>query len=630
MKKIHFFLIVIFLHFIPKNVDATNYYFSGKGKDTNNGLSTSTPWKNISKVNNIHFHPGDSVLLQGGSSFSGYIWLQAEDSGNALHPVVFSTYGTGRANINAGNSFGLYAYNVSGFEIYNINFVGSGPWMNTSGGIIFYADSIGNIKFKHLKIQNVDVHGFGKEGITLGSYNKNTGFGDVFLDHLNVYDNKNAGILSYSESYLYRKAHLNFNITFCNVYNNRGDSTYLTNHTGDGIVIGGCTGVTISNCVAHDNGGQCYCKTAGPAGIWVYECDSAAIRYCESYHNQRKGGVDGDGFDLDIYTSNSVMEYNYSHDNEGVGYLLTSWTNDTTHQKNAIRYNVGQNNGDGILLYGPFFNEEIYNNTIYSAERNPIYGFKIDHGFWALNFGFPSNYSRNIFVRNNIFYMHGNVNAVEIDAKQTKGDSNVFFQGNVYYNDSGNLTYIQNNITYKSLSAWRNATVQEIIKTDTLGWEMNPLLKAAGKGLTIGNTTNLNSLIAYQIFDSSAIIGLGLNMDSILSITNVLDYFNDTLSLHSKFTPGAHEPQIKSIKTPLESINNFNEHFEIYPNPGFDILTLKGQNSNNQIVKIVNNLGQALFIKNFNGTINIPVSNLKSGLYFIEVDGKMVGKWMKL
>ena len=41
----------------------TVYYVSNSGSDSNNGTSTSTPWKTIAHVDAHTFNPGDSVLF---------------------------------------------------------------------------------------------------------------------------------------------------------------------------------------------------------------------------------------------------------------------------------------------------------------------------------------------------------------------------------------------------------------------------------------------------------------------------------------------------------------------------------------------------------------------------------------
>ena len=49
----------------------TTYYVSPSGNDGAAGTSPSTAWKTTNKVNSTTFSAGDSVLFEGGQSFSG-------------------------------------------------------------------------------------------------------------------------------------------------------------------------------------------------------------------------------------------------------------------------------------------------------------------------------------------------------------------------------------------------------------------------------------------------------------------------------------------------------------------------------------------------------------------------------
>ena len=84
--------------------------------------------------------------LPGARVSSGTINFTATDVGTVAKPITVSSYGTGRATINAGSGNGLYAYNCSGIVISNINFVGSGSTVNTKDGIMFYADLANSAK----------------------------------------------------------------------------------------------------------------------------------------------------------------------------------------------------------------------------------------------------------------------------------------------------------------------------------------------------------------------------------------------------------------------------------------------------------------------------------------------------
>ena len=48
----------------------TTYYLNAlNGNDTLNGLSTSTPWQTIDKINTITLYPGDRVRFCSGQTF---------------------------------------------------------------------------------------------------------------------------------------------------------------------------------------------------------------------------------------------------------------------------------------------------------------------------------------------------------------------------------------------------------------------------------------------------------------------------------------------------------------------------------------------------------------------------------
>ena len=65
------------------------YYVAASGNDNNNGLSIQTAWHSPGRINTIDFKPGDSILFEGGTVFTGTIKLTPDDNGSAVKPVVF-------------------------------------------------------------------------------------------------------------------------------------------------------------------------------------------------------------------------------------------------------------------------------------------------------------------------------------------------------------------------------------------------------------------------------------------------------------------------------------------------------------------------------------------------------------
>jgi len=74
--------------------------------------------------------------------------FDASDSGTSAYPVTVGSWGPGRATINARDGIGLWAGNVSGFAVDNLNFTGSwnastGSGSNAGVGIDF-ANTLAN------------------------------------------------------------------------------------------------------------------------------------------------------------------------------------------------------------------------------------------------------------------------------------------------------------------------------------------------------------------------------------------------------------------------------------------------------------------------------------------------------
>ncbi len=87
-------ILVVFLVAITLAGNATIYYISSSGNDSNSGTSSDKPWKTLSKVNNFSFKPGDQILFKKGDAWTGTITVTT--SGTSSSPIVFGAYGTGQ------------------------------------------------------------------------------------------------------------------------------------------------------------------------------------------------------------------------------------------------------------------------------------------------------------------------------------------------------------------------------------------------------------------------------------------------------------------------------------------------------------------------------------------------------
>jgi hypothetical protein len=114
----------------------------------------------------------------------------------------------------------------------------------------------------------------------------------------------------------------------------------------------------VEDCRAHDNGSHNTAHASGPAGIWASGSRRVAIRRCESFRNRTAAATDGGGFGLDGGVSDSVLEDNFSHDNDGPGFLLAQYYGAAPFHGNRVCGNISEDdarrNDNGALhLWSP-------------------------------------------------------------------------------------------------------------------------------------------------------------------------------------------------------------------------------------------------------------------------------------
>lgn len=491
-------VLLILLLFITSR--AATYYFSPSGNDqTNSGTTLASPWRSIDKLNTIDLNPGDVVLFEGGITFTGSIYLETTDMGTSTQPIVVSSYGTGRAVINAGTLSGLYAENTGGIEIRAIDFIAGSN--NTYPGIFFYTDRT-DINMNHVIIEDVDVSGFYDYGVTIGADQAaaTKGFSNVLINRVMAHDNQNGGIATYGGGGSVIN-HSNIKIANSKAYNNRGILNAASN-TGSGIFISSAENSLIDSCEAYNNGENNTFSGGGPVGIWLFQARNSIIQNSIS-HDNRSQTLDGGGFDLDNACQNCIIQYCFSYNNDGAGYLMANYGSADIYSGNILRYNISENDGQnlnaaGIIAWGPASGTgevkdcQIYNNTIYIFQT----GVFIDN----VNFS-------NVKVNNNIFYSPAGTTFVKGAVDTVK----VQFLQNDYFSLNGTPVFTWNNANYTSLAAWIAATGQERSNGTDYGLEADPALTIPGGGRE-----------GYRLNANSPMIDAGLNLVN----TGDRDFYN--------------------------------------------------------------------------------------------------------
>lgn len=518
------------------------YFVSPAGNDNATGMSPLDPWKSINKVNSTILKPGDKVLFEGGYEFPGNLYLDSQDANDPLNPVTIASYGTGKATIKAGNSFGIFAYNTAGISIDNLIVAGSGINTNTDSGILFYNDYLNNVKLDGIQITNSEVFGFKKSGIEIGAWNSgsvnnNSGYKNVLIENNKVHDILDRGITSYGNFSASKTgyAHSNIVVRSCEVFNilgyNKGE------HSGNGIILADVQNSVIEYCTAYNSGGGNTFSGGGPVGIWYWDADQVTIQYNEVY-GMKSGTKDGGGFDLDGGVTNGVMQYNYSHDNYGAGYLIGQFEGARPMANITVRYNISENdaatNGGSVYLFNGGSTSAmkdiyVYNNTFFIS-KNSSAAIKVLE--WK-------TINNNINFYNNILSAHNGAKLISVPAGYSAS-----FKGNLYNSpDTFSINYQGNN--YNSLADFQ-VTGQEKENQVPVGYQGDPKLTNAGFGGTIGFKNSLHTLSAYLLQADSPAINAGITLSR---DTGNSDFYGNNLSQGITKDIGAHENLASSTKS---------------------------------------------------------------------------------
>jgi hypothetical protein len=355
------------------------YYVSADGNDAANGTSKKTPWRTLDRVALQTFARNDRLLLAGGEVHHGSIQLGPDRSAGKIE---IGSYGNGRAVIDAGTGPGIIIENLSDVKITDLEIFGSGQETNTADGILILStvDPIptNTIHYSDFKIDDVEVHDFKQFGILFHSQ-WGTGLNKARVTSVVSHDNGLEGITVLADEFP-GTPNEDIYVGHCIAYHNHG-TRGLPQHSGSGIVLGGVKRGTIEYSETYASGDQSDAyATGGPVGIWAWNSDTVTIQFCKVHEMATANNADGGGFDLDGATTNSVLQYNVSWNNNGYGYQLYDffWG---PHQNNTARYNVTVDDakvtssrpptpGQGVLAaFGNLINESFHHNIVFAENE---------------------------------------------------------------------------------------------------------------------------------------------------------------------------------------------------------------------------------------------------------------------
>lgn len=364
---------------------ATNYYVDAtSGKDQFAGTKPSKAWKSLNKANAARLQPGDSLLFKCGTQHNGQLRITA--SGNPTAVLVIGTYGEGDApRIDANGQYpsAVQLWNAAYIQIYGLELTNkASERIPGQSGISVEARDGGvlrNITLSELYIHDVNGSLVKKQGGGMGISIFNGGktpsrFEGLVIDNCHIVRTERNGIIFNSDYWARDHWYPNLGVVV--------RRCLLEEIPGDGIVPLGCDGALV------EYNKMCNCTRLLPdgeaaAGIWPWSSDHTLIQFNEV--SDHKAPWDAQGFDCDYNCVGTIIQNNYSHDNEG-GFLLVCspsdqrWPWSIGNDSSVVRNNLSVNDGNrttgphagfspAILITGPVTNTLIEKNQIQVTEK---------------------------------------------------------------------------------------------------------------------------------------------------------------------------------------------------------------------------------------------------------------------
>ncbi len=561
------FLACLLVLCLPPSLLATDYYVSPSGNNSNPGTLVS-PWQSPAKVNATAFSPGDGIYFEGGQTFTAGVTLT--ESGSSGNPILIGSYGVGRATIAPASSSerALSILNGSYIEVKDLVFTGKGRDTHSVEGVL--VQNSGSSTKEHFVMTDCEVSGFNPYGLFI-SATSTGGYNNISITGSAFHHNRDIGLTVQGDWVQHPRPHTNIYVGHCTAYSNWGLSSSPNNM--GGMVVMAVKDVLFEFNELYDNGGDPP-YGGGVFGIWCWSADHVVMQFNESHHNRQNGSSsDGGGFDLDGATRDSIVQYNYSHDNDGAGVLLAQFGYAYyagPFINNVVRYNISERDGmrdsyGGITIWGANSTDvidrsEIYNNVVYTAPATR-------GGTPCSVFFLDINY-KNVTLANNVFIAEPGLRF--INCSSGGDNATTVFKGNDYWTPSGGFSLRWNGTVYSSLASWMGvgAAKQEKEGSVFLGKNVDPMLVNAGGGGTLGDPALLGTLSAYQTQAGSPLRDAGLNLSSRLVLTPVpssQDFYGNSLPKGPSYDIGAHEADY--LTPTITSTHTITPTFSITPTP---------------------------------------------------------------
>ena len=494
-----------------------------------NGTGTqSSPWNTLASVSATTFNPGDQILFNRGTTCSGI--LEPLGSGSTTSPIVIDAYGTGPQPIIDGgmNVAAVQLMNQQGWEINNLEIVGG----NYYG--VYISGTASNTAYAHFRLTNLDIHGAhyvstttnDSDEVLITTGNAGSSINDVVIDGVMVHDSTvNNGIfIDAGTPFNTSPPVLGNGITIQN--------STVYNVYEEGMTIFSASNGLMQNNVVH-NSGQCPPNPGcggGTGGLMDLYCHTCTIQNNESYDIQDYSAYDGGDYDIDVWNTNNIVQYNYGHDS--IGYCVSVFSADNVVSSNhIIRYNVCANNGrlanspdPGEIFMncwgtgsgsGTLDGIQVYNNTFYWNPATPGPAFNTVNALFS---GTSPNFFENNIIYSTVPYLIQTTSDFELD-------------NNIYWTLSLAPDWNLNGTDYTTLASYQSATGEDAHSMYTDPMLNTPTYHSPGRPTS-----------EFTLMPGSPAIGAGANVCSGIGGTcsmGTQDFWGNPLPAGSGYSIGA-------------------------------------------------------------------------------------------
>jgi len=399
------------------------------GKQIEHNIVYINTQADFDRYKDSEFEPGTQIFFAAGKSFNGQ--FAPKGSGTKDLPIKLTAYNpksnkaywddidnkpiiNGHGKVNSP----FYLYNGAFWEINNLEVTNTNGTDEEQGdlrGIYIVAEDAGiveNVTVRNCFIHDVNgkVEGKRRGGIHVHVKGKKirTKFHNLLIENNYI---KNVGGVGIGNTSSWGKINSSDYYPWTN-FVIRGNRVEYTGRNGI-IARVGVNQIVEYNVLAYNS------RYSTGHSVFNFASIGCIMQYNEAYGNTGDpGDIDHGGFDADYNARGTIIQYNYSHDNNWFCGIMRRYNRDVT-----IRYNISINERLGAYEYGFPQDDEargiwIYNNTHYfraglnasifaspGKVRTPSYSYFYNNIFYFEDKGsWGVEPDETCEFRNNLFY----------------------------------------------------------------------------------------------------------------------------------------------------------------------------------------------------------------------------------